>query len=306
MVMPNFLVFGAAKSGTTSVYKYLQQHPDILMSSFKEPGFFAFEGEHPILKGPGAQKWVDRWVVTEVEAYQKLFENYQGEKAIGDASPYYIYYEKTPYNIKKHVPDMKLIAVLREPVERAFSNYVWAIRDRAESLTDFAEALAVEESRIKDNWGPKWHYKNQGFYYQQLKPYYDLFPREQIKIYLYDDFVSNSVAVMQDMFSFLEVDANFQPNMGKKHNTSKLTKNKSWQQFLDKPNLIKSVFKPFLPERFRYNLKQNAKEKNSYKPKLDNKIRQQLQAEYRDDILKLQDLIQQDLSKWLSNTNTVK
>lgn len=298
MVMPNFLVFGAAKSGTTSVYKYLQQHPDVLMSSFKEPGFFAFEGEHPTLNGPGAQKWVDRWVVTDLEAYQKLFD-YQGEKAIGDASPYYIYYEKTPYNIKKHVPQMKLIAILREPVERAFSNYVWAFRDRAENLTNFSEALAVEESRIKDNWGPKWHYKNQGFYYQQLKPYYELFPSEQIKIYLYDDLVSDSVKTMQDIFEFLGVDVGFEPNMKKKHNASKLPKNKSWHNFLDKPNIIKSVMKPLLPLQFRHNLKQNAKQKNLYKPQLEPQVRQQLAAEYREDILKLQDLIQQDLSKWL-------
>jgi Sulfotransferase family len=301
MIMPNFLVFGAAKSGTTSVYKYLQQHPDILMSSFKEPGFFAFEGEHPILNGPGAQKWVDRWVVSDLAAYQELFANYQGEKAIGDASPYYIYYEKTPHTIKKYAPEMKLIAILREPVDRAFSNYVWALRDRAESLTDFAEALAVEESRIKDNWGPKWHYKNQGFYYQQLKPYYDMFPREQIKIYLYDDLVGDSVKVMQDIFTFLEVDANFQPNMSKRHNTSKLTRNQAWQKFLDKPNIFKSAIKPFLSEKFRQNIKQNAKEKNSYKPKLDENLRQELKVEYRDNIVQLQDLIQQDLSLWLED-----
>ena len=301
MVMPNFLVFGAAKSGTTSVYKYLQQHPDILMSSFKEPGFFAFAGEHPTLNGPGAQKWVDRWVVTELEAYQKLFDNYQGEKAIGDASPYYIYYQKSPYNIKKYVPEMKLIAILREPVQRAFSNYVWAIRDRAEHLTSFAEALAAESERIKDNWGPKWHYKNQGFYYQQLKPYYELFPSEQIKIYLYDDLVSNPVKTMQDIFNFLGVDDSFEPNMKKKHNTSKLPKNKFLHNFLDKPNVIKSAIKPLLPLDFRYNLKQNAKQKNLYKPQLEPQIRQELAAEYRENILLLQDLIQQDLSKWLDN-----
>ena len=270
------------------------------MSSFKEPGFFAFAGEHPTLNGPGAQKWVDRWVVTDIEAYQKLFENYQGETAIGDASPYYIYYQKSPYNIKKYVPEMKLIAILREPVQRAFSNYVWAVRDRAEHLS-FAEALAAEESRIKDNWGLKWHYKNQGFYYQQLKPYYKLFPSSQIKIYLHDDLVNNPIKTMQDIFGFLDIDDRFEPNMKKKHNTSKLPKNKSWHNFLDKPNIIKSLVKPLLPLEFRYNLKQNAKRKNLYKPQLEPQIKQELATEYREDILKLQDLIQQDLSKWLTN-----
>ena len=185
------------------------------------------------------------------------------------------------------------------PADRAFSNYVWAVRDRAESITNFQDALAAEEKRIKENWGPKWHYKNQGFYYQQLKPYYELFKREQIKIYLYENFVKQPVAVMQDIFDFLEIDDSFIPNMSRKHNTSRIPKNKFWHKFLDQPNPVKSLIKPLLPLNFRQNLKQNAKEKNLFKPKLTPELRQQLIAEYREDINKLQDLIRQDLSRWL-------
>jgi hypothetical protein len=301
MIMPNFILFGAAKAGTTSVYKYLEQHPDVFMSSFKEPGFFAFEGEKPQLNGPGAQKWVDRWVVTELAAYQQLFAEYNGQKAIGEASPYYIYYyQKTPQRIHHYLPDVKLIAVLRNPVERAFSNYVWAVRDRAESLTDFKDALAAETTRIKDNWGPKWRYKDQGFYYQQLQPYYQTFKPEQIKICLYEDFVANPIAIMQDIFAFLAIDSSFTPDMSKKHNTSKIPRNQIWHQFLVKPHPIKSVIKPFLPPQFRQNLKENAREKNLFKPTLDDKIRDRLKAEYREDILQLQDLIDRDLSLWLT------
>ncbi|MGF1541007.1 MAG: sulfotransferase [Pleurocapsa sp.] len=298
--MPNFILFGAAKAGTTSVYKYLEQHPDVFMSSFKEPGFFTFEGEKPKLNGPGAQKWVDRWVVTDLAAYQRLFDEYEGQTAIGEASPYYIYYyEKTPQRIYHYLPDVRLIAVLRNPVERAFSNYVWAVRDRAESLTNFNDALAAEAARIQDNWGPKWRYKDQGFYYQQLKPYYEIFQPEQIKICLYEDFVANPVVIMQDIFAFLRIDPNFIPDMSKKHNTSKIPRNKIWHQFLVKSNPIKSAIKPFLPLEFRQNLKKKAQEKNLFKPTLDSEISDRLTAEYRPDILQLQDLIGRDLSLWL-------
>ena len=300
MIMPNFILFGAAKAGTTSVYKYLEQHPDVFMSSFKEPGFFTFEGEKPKLNGPGAQKWVDRWVVTDLAAYQRLFDEYKGQTAIGEASPYYIYYyEKTPQRIYHYLPDVRLIAVLRNPVERAFSNYVWAVRDRAESLTNFNDALAAEAARIQDNWGPKWRYKDQGFYYQQLKPYYEIFQPEQIKICLYEDFVANPVVIMQDIFAFLRIDPNFIPDMSKKHNTSKIPRNKIWHQFLVKSNPIKSAIKPFLPLEFRQNLKKKAQEKNLFKPTLDSEISDRLTAEYRPDILQLQDLIGRDLSLWL-------
>jgi hypothetical protein len=298
-MLPNFVIFGAAKAGTTSLYKYVEQHPDVYMSSFKEPGFFAFEGEKPTFNGPGAQQWVDRWVVTDLSSYQSLFDDYQGQKAIGEASPYYLYYSRAAERIHHYVPDMKLIAILRNPVDRAFSNYAWAVRDRAESIMDFAEALQLEESRIKDNWGPKWHYKLKGFYFAQLQPYFAKFQPEQIKICLYENFVADPIAIVQDIFAFLDLDATFVPDMSKKHNISQIPRNQMWHQFLDKPNPIKSLIKPFLPQQFRQNLKQNAKQKNLFKPELEPTIRYQLIAEYREDILKLQDLIQQDLSLWL-------
>jgi hypothetical protein len=301
MIMPNFVIFGAAKAGTTSLYKYLEQHPDVYMSSFKEPGFFAFEGEKPIFNGPGAQKWVDRWIVTDLKSYQALFATYSGEKAVGEASPYYLYYGRSAERMRKYVPNIKLIAILRDPVERAFSNYVWAVRDRAESITDFGDALAVEEQRIKDNWSIKWHYKNQGFYYRQLKYYFEVFKKEQFKIYLYENFVVNPIEIMQDIFRFLEVDDKFVTDMSNKHNTSRIPHNRAWHHFLEKPNTIKAIVKPFLPFKFRQNLKQYAQEKNLFKPKLDPEIRKHLLAEYREDILNLQDLIEQDLSKWLES-----
>ena len=299
MIMPNFLLFGAAKAGTTSLYKYLEQHPDVFMSSFKEPGFFAFEGEKAIWNGPGAQKWFDRWVATDLESYQQYFEGYGGQKAIGDASPYYLYYEKTPETIKKYIPDVKLIAILRNPVERAFSNYVWAVRDRSESITNFAEALKAESWRIQDSWGPKWRYLDQGFYYQQLKRYYERFSREQIEIYLYEDLITNPVKLTQEIFSFLEIDDTFIPDISRKYNPSLLPRNPSWHKFLTKPNAIKSAFKYFLPLEFRQRLRKKATEKNLFKPNLSPEIRQQLVEAYREDILKLQELIQKDLSQWL-------
>ena len=106
---------------------------------------------------------------------------------------------------------------------------------------------------------------------------------------------------MQDIFQFLEIDDSFTPNMSQKYNTSRLTRNKFWHQFLDKPNPIKSIIKPLLPLQFRQNLKHNAQEKNLFKPTLSPEIRQQLMKEYQEDILQLQELIQQDLSIWLQN-----
>jgi hypothetical protein len=303
MILPNFLIIGAAKAGTTSLYKYLEQHPDIYMSSFKEPGFFAFEGRQLNFIGPGTQHRINKWSVTDINAYQELFKEVKNQKAIGEATPLYLYYPQACDRIKYYIPEAKLIAMLRNPVERAFSNYVWAVQPGAEPITNFAAALAAEPDRIKNNWGPRWHYKAQGFYYQQLKPYYDTFSSQQIKIFLYEDFVSNPQQVLQDIFRFLEIDETFPLDLSKKHNVSQITRNKTWHKFINQPNPIKSLIKPLMPLKMRQNFKQNAQTKNLYKPQLDPQVRQQLIAEYREDILQLEQLINRDLSQWLKFVN---
>ncbi|GAB4528860.1 MAG: sulfotransferase [Pleurocapsa sp.] len=303
MTLPNFLIIGAAKAGTTSLYKYLEQHPDIYMSSFKEPGFFAFEGQQLNFIGPGTQHRINKWSVTDINAYQELFQEVKNQKAIGEATPLYLYYPQACDRIKYYIPHAKLIAMLRNPVERAFSNYVWAVQPGAEPITNFAAALAAEPDRINNNWGPRWHYKAQGFYYQQLKPYYDTFSPQQIKIFLYEDFVFNPQQVLQDIFQFLEINENFPLDLSKKHNVSQIPRNKTWHKFINQPNPIKSLIKPLMPLKFRQNLKQNAQTKNLYKPQLDPQVRQQLIAEYREDILQLEQLINRDLSQWLKSVN---
>jgi hypothetical protein len=299
MTLPNFLIIGAAKAGTTSLYKYLEQHPDIYMSSLKEPGFFAFEGQQLDFQGPGTKHRINKWSITNIDEYQNLFAEAQNHQAIGEATPLYLYYSQSCDRIKHYIPDVKMIAMLRDPVERAFSNYVWAVQPGAESITDFAAALAAEPERIKQNWGPRWHYKAQGFYYQQLKPYFESFDSRQIKVYLYQDFVANPQGILQDIFNFLEIDNKFKIDFSKKHNVTKIPRNKAFNEFLNKPNPLKSIVKPFLPAKFRQNLKSNASAQNFYKPKLNREVRQQLIEEYKTDILLLQDLIQRDLSTWL-------
>ena len=299
MTLPNFLIFGVAKAGTTSLYKYIEQHPEVYMSSFKEPGFFAFEGQKLNFKGPGTENRINKWSVTDIDSYKAMFAGVKDQKAIGEATPLYLYYPQACNRIKHYIPDAKLIAMLRDPVERAFSNYVWAVQPGAEPIQNFTEALAAEPERIKNNWGPRWHYKAQGFYYQQLKPYFETFDYQQIKICLYQDFVANPQQVIRDIFKFLEIDDSLEIDLLKKHNVTQIPRNKTWQQFLSKPNPIKSLIKPFVPLKFRQNIKQNAQAKNLYKPKLNPEVRQQLIAEYRTDILQLQDLIGRDLSRWL-------
>ena len=297
MIMPNFLIIGAAKAGTTSIYHYLKQHPQIYMCPGKEPRFFALEGEKLDFRGP--TQGINQTSVTTWEEYCQLFEGVTDEMAIGEASTIYLSSPKALDRIKDHLPDVKLIAILRDPSERAFSSYMHLVRDGYETLS-FAEAIEAEAIRIKENWQPLWYYKQRGFYYEQLQRYFAIFKPEQIKIYLYEDLAVDSTALVQDIASFLGVDDTFTPDLTRK-NVSGIPKNRLLQNLLTKKNPIKSVFKPLLPKPLRQSVLQSLSKQNlGAKPTLSPEMRQKLIAIYQEDMLKLQELIQRDLSQWLT------
>lgn len=296
--MPNFIIIGAGKAGTSSVFYYLEQHPQIYMSSFKEPKFFALEGEPIDFQGPD-KDIVNRTSVNSLEAYQNLFQGVSEEIAIGEASPIYLYSPKAPGKIKHYLPEAKLIAILRNPVERAFSSFTHLLREGYENLS-FEQALAEEENRIQKKWAPLWHYKQKGYYYEQLKRYYDIFDRQQIKIYLYEDLQANSTKLIQNIYSFVGVDNTFIPDLSRK-NVSGTPKSRLVHDLFTKDNVLKSLVKPLLPKQLRRNIADTAISQNlGSKPILSSETRDRLCQLYREDILQLQDLIERDLSAWLA------
>lgn len=307
MKMPNFLIVGAPKSGTTSLYQYLKQHPKIYLPTKKEPHFFSFEGRTEGFNGPGQAKFMEKRV-TKMEDYCALFDKVTDEIAIGEASTSYLYVTEAVARIEQYIPKVKLIAILRDPVDRAFSHYLHHRRNGGEVLLDFAQAIQEEENRIRKNWSPFWQYKRIGFYYSHLKRYFDKFPANQIRVYLYEELRANPTKMVQDIFSFLEVDDTWISETSKKYNLSSLKtvpRNKTIHEFLTQENPIKSAIKQVFPRQLRQQLKKSVQQgnivkmSNSYKPSIDSEIRKQLIEEYREDILRLQDLIERDLSKWL-------
>ena len=297
MTLPNFLIIGAPKAGTTALYHYLKEHPQIYMSPVKEPKFFAFEGKNIDFRGPDDGK---KDYVTDIEAYSTLFNHVSQEVAIGEASPGYLHSSQAPKRIRHYIPDARLIAIVRDPVERAYSHFLSLVRQDLEPLTNFTQAMEAEEERIRNNWSPRWLYKQRGFYYSQLKQYFDLFDRSQIRVYLHEDFKTNSISVLQDIFRFLDVDDRFVPDTSEKHNATYIHKNKVLHRLLKEQNPLKSILKPLISSSLREGIKTNLTTLNIGKrPQIRPKVREQFIQEYREDILKLQELIQRDLSAWL-------
>ena len=298
MTMPNFLIIGANKAGTTALYRYLKEHPQIYMSPHKEPRFFALEGETINYQGP--EDLTTHRYVMDIETYRALFDRVTNEVAVGEASPRYLYSSKAAGRIHDYIPHTKLIAILRHPVDRAYSNFSALRREDVEPFTDFTQAMAAEKERIDNNWSPRWHYKQKGFYYTQLKRYFYLFNRNQIKVYLYDDFKANSISVVQDIYRFLGVDNTFVPNTSQKHNVSGIPRNKALHQFLKQSNPLRGLLHSLVPAQLRQQVKTNLINLNLRKNQpLSPEVRKQFIEEYREDIIKLQDLIQRDLSHWL-------
>lgn len=301
MGLPNFLIIGSPKSGTTSLYRYLCQHPQIFMSSLKEPHFFAYEGKQPDFRGPGdSRAGTNLNSVVDFAAYQALFEPGLGAQAAGEASTMYLYWPGTAARIHARIPAVKLIAILRHPLERAYSHYLHLRNDGREWL-EFPAALEAEAARIGQHYAPAWHYASVGRYSQQLRSFLEYFPRQQLRIYLYEEFARSPQAVLRDMHRFLGVDAHFQPDVSKRHNASRTVRRHRWlHEFLAYENLPKSMVRHRLPSGMwrwlsTYLYKRNVKAAPSLSPDL----RRMLLPSFRSSILELQSLLQRDLSEWL-------
>lgn len=302
MTMPNFLVIGAAKSGTDSLCDYLGQHPDVFMCPTREPNFFVADGQ-PVIpyRGPGDQvALADMWVST-LDHYRSLFSGATGERAIGEGTAWYIYHEDVPQRIQRYIPGVKLIAVLRNPIDRAYSAHTMLLQHGRETIADFGRALDAEEDRTRHNWEPIWHYIKMGFYTDQLKRYYEVFDPGQIRVIVYDDFDANSLGVIRDLYEFLDVDKTFIPDTSTRHNVSMVPKSLTMHSIVAGQHPAKAALKAVLPYRLRRAVKNSVVERNLTRPAvMQPQVRQQLREVFRADILELQNLVGRDLSHWLS------
>lgn len=298
---PTFLLIGAAKSGTSAIYNFLKQHPQIYMSPQKEPYYFALQGETVEFNAPG-DNGINHRAVTDRAVYEALFAGRTNELASGEASTLYLYDERTAERIREQRPDARLIAVLRNPVDRAFSSYLHTRRDGWETLTSFAEALAAEPERIAANWSHIWHYQQAGYYSHQIQRYLDCFPREQLLILLYDDLKREPDRLLEQICRFIGVDPAFRVDTSRRYNTSGQARFAGLQKWIIEPNRLKSMTKGVVPNEIRMRIRQTLLDLNvtgDKRPSMLPSDREFLKGRFHDDILSLQDVIKRDLSHWL-------
>ncbi|MEM9399512.1 MAG: sulfotransferase [Verrucomicrobiota bacterium] len=286
MRKPNFLIIGAMKSGTTTLHRYLEQHPSIYMSPIKEPHYFSCRD----IDSAPIKTWHD---------YTKLFDAVSEEIAIGESSTTYLTSKDAANRIKECIPDVKLIVIFRNPVEAAYSLYLMKYRAQ---LSGKSECQIIEGFDKIARPGEKSGIINGRFYYGQIKYYYDLFGGEQLKFLLYEDLKEDPSSLLREVFEFLGVDE-MAINVSKRHNTGGVPKNRFFYNLVNDLKQNQGL-RGILPKSLQpaiYNLYLRVRKYNlAASPKLPPDIHATLVERYKDDILKLQDLISRDLSGWLS------
>jgi hypothetical protein len=200
MTLPNFLICGAQKAGTTALYAYLKQHPDVFMSPTKEIAFFH--------KPENYQKGLE-WFASH-------FEGHGGETAVGEASTRTMSMPEAPARVAKHLPEAKLIFVLRNPIDRAYSQYHFHISTgKEEADASFHEVIRDEQSAFRRI------VIQRGMYAEQLARFDAHFDRSQMKIVLHEDLRERTTETVQEVYRFLGVDPTYEPQTEERHKVTR-------------------------------------------------------------------------------------
>ena len=310
--LPNFFVVGTGKAGTTSLYHYLRQHPQIYLSPIKEPCYFASEiraenydstlhrhqqgqsRQLPHLTNDGRRSG---WLVSEWKDYGRLFKDVEAETAIGEASAAYLWSETAAGNIASCNPDARIIMILRDPSERAFSQYLHQL---AVGLIRSTFREHLERCMRNDDQKLSVYYPllEVGLYHRQVKRYLELFPGNHIQIYWYEEAWARPDRLLSDIFQFLAVDSTFRPDTSRKSLERKAPRFAAIN-FAAKRFHITHRLNEAIPSRLRPPIIKLLF-RNGCALTMDAKDRRYLIDYYREDVTKLASLLNRDLSAWLS------
>jgi len=299
---PNFFIVGAAKSGTTALYTYLKQHPEIFMYDRKETRFF---GSDLYERFPHFHLFHR----PDLDEYLSYFKDVTFEKRIGEATPSYLVSERAAKEIKEFNSKAKIIIMLRNPVDLLYSVHSQHIYDGSENIYDFWKAInaTMEErqkiSRNKEKpFVDKYYYMELPKFYKQVKRYLDVFGKENVHIIIFDDFKNDTRKCYIETLKFLEVSLDFEPEF-KIVNPNKVIRSKKLKSLLESPPYVVKLFVKIIPYNIRrelFNKLWDFSTSTKYKPRppLDESIRKKLQFQFKEEIEKLSLLINRDLTHW--------
>ena len=282
---PDFFLVGAAKSGTTSLFRYLAQHPSIFVPWKKEPNYFA----DPTVHGGGEYSTLD--------AYLRLYQDCPHDVRAGDGSASYLPSRSSAARIKDARPDARILIILRNPVDRAYSHY-WHQRVRFAEEMSFEDAIEDEPRRIEQGRPYGFLYVRTGLYHDQVARFVDLFG-SQVRIHLFDDLRSDPDTLFRDVLSFLGVESEGPAGTARIHHRSGPLRSETLGRLMAIPFPGRRKLAQRWPQRMRA-LRRAVTQRNVTRPPpMNPETRLRLTEVVRPDVERLQELLKRDLSAWL-------
>lgn len=283
-VTPNLFIVGAAKAGTTSLYEMLSRHPEVGMSTIKEPHYF---GEY---RPPGT-------FYSKEEDYLALFSQCKGRLVVGEASTAYLYSPSAAGQIKRFNPNAKIVIVLRNPIDRAYSLYLNHVRDGAEYLS-FENALAAESDRIGRGWSYGFHMVQSGMYSEQVLRYLRVFGEQSVLILLYEDLRDCPNRVYGLCCEFLGINPSGYPH-NIHANKSGLPRYPAVAKVIRSKNIARWVASTLLPARLKRRVLAMIRTWNvKPAPPMRPETRRSLYSVFKSDINALEGVIGRSLEAW--------
>lgn len=291
---PDFLILGAAKAGTTALFGALSRHPRVFCTTLKEPAFFAYAGS------PIPLEWGGKRICDEAP-YFELFAGCPPGAVAGEASTEYLSSQRAPAVAFGYVPRARLIAVLRHPVERAFSQYLHVWHHGKEPLKSFESAWEAEDVRIEQGWQPGTHYRTRGFYGRALTRWLSVFPREQLLILFYEDWLEHPERTLDLVWQHLGIEPLEDPVV-RRENVSSRQPRWTWLNHrMIEDNRLRRWAQRRLPLAARNAITHPLEALNLRPgPRLGRVLRARLAVTYHDDLKLVEALTGRDLTAWRS------
>lgn len=283
---PNFFIVGAMKAGTTSLYYYLNGVQGIYLSPNKEPHYFAAE-DMPLNS---------RIVIRDKKKYLSLFASVKDEEAIGEASTNYLYSRNCPRRIHEVIPGARIIMILRDPIQRAFSHYLFNVRNKNLGIhkMSFLEAVKRDYGSKEKGIGISLLYVEKGLYCEQVARYFDLFGKKQVKILIFEEFIKNTYDKIKEVLEFLNVNANPPANINETYDKFFIPNNALSHSIL--ANLKVQKLASILPEsRLKKIVRTSLLGSSLPKPEISADARMFLADIFRDDVKNLESLLGRSL-----------
>ncbi|MBA2415666.1 MAG: sulfotransferase [Geodermatophilaceae bacterium] len=300
MTAPTFLIAGAARAGTTSLAEGLRTHPRVFVTQPKEPHYFALHGCPANFQGPGDADTVNRVAVTDRDDYLSLYPKAHDFLALGDGSVSTLYYaERAAPEIVRMNPDMRIVVILREPVDRAYSGFQYLKTRGFEMSTDFLAAVAEEPRRKDENWHHLWHYTSMSRYAGDLRVLQDALGRERVGVWFYDDLEADYQGTLRGIQAFLGLPEDSTQDLDVPRvnvsGTPKLAAVQRGIQAATGNEFVRRTVKSLTTYRFRERIRRGGLRSST----VTAEERAELAPRFADDLAELSPLVDHPLPAWL-------